>query len=170
MLRPPQLVIFLENTPTGSTARTFRKNSGKTPETLSERFLEFPSRARLGSPKRYSSGHLRLPEHFQNSLPPSTAGGASFFQKRFQRGLSELVLEFQAVLRAFLKFSSFQKERKKVWCTCSRQKLVHMSHAGNRRKPQISAENRRFSQKTADFRRLGSVTLGPSPLARPYCR
>ena len=43
-------------------------NSGKTPETLSERFLEFPSRVRLGSPKPYNSRHLRLP-HFQNSLP-----------------------------------------------------------------------------------------------------
>ena len=42
---------------TPSTAGTFRKkirkNSAKTPETLSERFLEFPSRVRLGSPKRY---------------------------------------------------------------------------------------------------------------------
>ena len=32
------------------------------------------------------------------------------------------------------------------------------------------AENRRFSQNTAGNRRLGSVTLGPSPLARPYLR
>ena len=35
-------------------------------------------------------------------------------------------------------------------------------------KAQIFAENRRFWQKTADFRRLGSFTLGPAPLARPY--
>ena len=48
--------------------------------------------------------------------------------------------------------------------------------AGNRRKhrrfsqktPQIFAENHRFSQRTAGNRRLGSVTLGASPLARPY--
>ena len=39
-------------------------------------------------------------------------------------------------------------------------KLQHVEGAGNRR----------FSQKTAGNRRLGSVTLGPSPLARPYCR
>ena len=43
---------------TPSTAGTFRKklrkNSGKTPETLSERFLEFPSRVRLGSPRPYN--------------------------------------------------------------------------------------------------------------------
>ena len=40
---------------TPSTAGTFRrklrKNSGMTPETLSELFLEFPSRLRLGSPQ-----------------------------------------------------------------------------------------------------------------------
>ena len=59
---------------TPSTAGTFwkkfRKNSGKTPETLSERFLEFPSRVRLGCLKPYNSRHSRLPERFQNSLPP----------------------------------------------------------------------------------------------------
>ena len=54
------------------------------PETLSELFLEFLSRVRLGSPKRYNSRHLKAPEHVQNSLPPSTAGDASF---------SEVVLE-----------------------------------------------------------------------------
>ena len=61
-------------------------NSGKTPETLSERFLEFSSRVRLESPKPCNSRHLRIPEHFQNSLPLSTAGPASFCQKRFRRG------------------------------------------------------------------------------------
>ena len=57
-------------------AGTFRKNSGKTPETLSERLLEFPSKVRPGSPKPYDSRQLRLPEHFQNSLPLSMAGDA----------------------------------------------------------------------------------------------
>ena len=47
-------------------------------------------------------------------------------------------------------------------------KFQHVEGAGNRRKPQIFAENLRFSQKTAGNCRLGSVTLGPSPLARPY--
>ena len=75
---------------TPSTAGTFRKKfqktSGKTTETLSERFLEFPSRVRLGYPKPYNSRCSRLPEHFQNSLPPpSTAGDALFFQKWFRR-------------------------------------------------------------------------------------
>ena len=54
---------------------------GKTPETLSERFLEFPSRVRLGSPKHYNTSHLRLPEHFQSSLPLGTAGDALFVRK-----------------------------------------------------------------------------------------
>ena len=46
----------------------------------------------------------------------------------------------------------------------------HLEGAGNRRKPQILAENRTFLQKTAGNRRLGSVTLGPSPSAQPYFR
>ena len=58
----------------------FPENSGETPETLSELFLEFPSRVRLGSPKPYNSRHLKAPEHFQNTLPPSTAGDASSFR------------------------------------------------------------------------------------------
>ena len=87
----------------GTFRKRFRKNSGKTPETLSERFLEFPSRVRLGCPKPYNSRHLRLPERFQNSLPPSTAGDASFFRIGSGEGLSELVMEFPAVLGVFLK-------------------------------------------------------------------
>ena len=86
----------------GTFRKKFRKNSGKTPETLSERFLEFPSRVRLGSPKPYNSGDLRLPEHFQNYLPLSTAGDASFFRIGSGEGLSELLMEFPAVLRVSL--------------------------------------------------------------------
>ena len=150
----------------GTFRKKFRKNSGKTPETLSERFLEFPSRVRLGCPKPYNSTHLRLPERFQpcpsfpcffgkgqgkppkktrifysyqtpkipgkeeengqknkeilageknkeiqknkerkdreNSLPPSTAGDASFFRIGSGEGLSELVMEFPAVLGVLL--------------------------------------------------------------------
>ena len=93
--------------PYPSTAGTFRKkfwkNSGKTPETLSELFLKFPSRVRLGSPKPYDSRHLRLPEHLQNCLPPSTAGGASLFRSGSGEGLSKLLIQFPALLRAFLR-------------------------------------------------------------------
>ena len=54
------------------------ENSRKTPEKLSERFLEFPSRVRLGCPKPYNSRDLRLPEQFQNSLPPVRLGTPLF--------------------------------------------------------------------------------------------
>ena len=92
----------------GTFRKKFRKNSGKTQETLSERFLEFPSRVRLGYPKPCNSRHLRLPEHFQNSLPPSTAGDASFFRSGSGEGLSEPVTEFPAVLGVFLKSALMQ--------------------------------------------------------------
>ena len=66
---------YLGHTPStaGTFGKKFRKNSGKTPKTLSERFLEFPSRVQPGCPKPYNSRHLRLPEHLQN-----TARDASF--------------------------------------------------------------------------------------------
>ena len=106
------LECFLGRTPStaGTFRKKFRKNSGKTPETLSERFLEFPSRVRLGCPKPYNSRHLRLPERFQNSPPPSTAGDASFFRIGSGEGLSELVMEFPAVLGVLLISDSRRKE------------------------------------------------------------
>ena len=72
----------------GTFRKKFRKNSGKTPETLSERFLEFPSRVRLGCPKPYNLRHLRLPEHFQipEFSPPQYGWGRLFFQNWFRRG------------------------------------------------------------------------------------
>ena len=99
-----QLQWLVGHTPSaaGTFRKKFRKISGETPETLSERFLEIPSRVRLGSPKPYNSRHLKAPEHFQDSLPPSTAGDASFFRSGSGKGLSELVMEFPAVLGAFL--------------------------------------------------------------------
>ena len=83
---PPYGWDFPEETP-----EKFRKD----PETLSERFLEFASRVRLGSPKPYNSRHLRLPEHSQNSIP-------SFFTNGSGEGLSELVMEFPSALRVLL--------------------------------------------------------------------
>ena len=99
---------LLGHTPStaGTFRKKFRKDSGKTPETLLERFLEFPSRVRLGCPKPYNSRHLRLPERFQNYLPPSTAGDASFFGSGSGEGLPELVMEFPAVLGVFLSYKS----------------------------------------------------------------
>ena len=96
--------LRLGHTPStaGTFRKKFRKNSGKTPQMLSERFLEFPSRVRLGSPKPDNSRHLRLPEHFQNSLLPSTAADASFFRSGSGEGLSKPVMEFPAGLGIFL--------------------------------------------------------------------
>ena len=104
-MAPPKFRV-LGHTPStaGTFRKKFRKNSGKTPEMLSERFLEFLSRVRLGCLKPYNSRHLRLPERFQNSLPPSTAGDASFFRIGSGEGLSELVMEFPAVLGVFLRY------------------------------------------------------------------
>ena len=60
---------------TPSTAGTFRKkfqrNSGKTPETLSQRFLEFPSRVRLECPKPYNS--RAFPDFFFSEVVPERA-------------------------------------------------------------------------------------------------
>ena len=108
-------VSLIGHTPSaaGTFRRKFRKNSGKTPETLSERFLEFPSRVRLGSPKPYNSRHLRPPERFQNSLPLNTAGDASFFRSGSGEGLSELVMEFPAVLGVFLISTKDRKSTEK---------------------------------------------------------
>ena len=86
-----------------------RKNSGKTLETLSELFLEFPSRVRLGSSKPYNSRHLKAPERFQNSLPPSTAGDASFFRSGSGEGLSEPVMEFPAEFIDFVFASTYSR-------------------------------------------------------------
>ena len=79
------------------------------PEEIPENFRKDPGNAlrafpgiRLGCPKPYNSRHLKPPEHFQNSLPPSTAGGASFFRSGSGEGLSEPVMEFPAILGAFL--------------------------------------------------------------------
>ena len=68
----------------GTFRKQFRKISGKTPETLSERFLELPWRVQLGSPKPDNSRHLRLAEHFQNSHPPPRRLGAPLFRNSQQ--------------------------------------------------------------------------------------
>ena len=118
--------------------KNFRKNSGETPETLSERFLKFLSKVRLGYPKPYNSRHLMIPEHFQNSLPPSTAGDASFFFFCSGEGLSELVMEFPAVLGAAFLRVLLHKEKG------SSLKAAH--EKGSRKMVRILPENRRYSR------------------------
>ena len=130
----------------GTFRKKFRKNSGKTPETLSERFLEFPSRVRLGCPKPYNSRHLRLPERFQNSLPPSTAGDASFFRIGSGEGLSEPVMEFPAVLGVFLKLTT-QKIEKPNFCTLFLKKAIfrNCQVIGHPKKHKLITEQKHFA-------------------------
>ena len=45
---------------------------------------------------------MKPPEHFQNCHPLSTAGDASLFRSGSGEGLSELLMEFPAVLRVSL--------------------------------------------------------------------
>ena len=84
------------------------------PEEIPEKFRKDPGNAlrafpgilvesTAGMPQTPdNSRHLRLPEPFQNYLPPSTAGGASFFRNGSGEGLPEPVMEFPAVLGVFL--------------------------------------------------------------------
>ena len=83
------------------------RNSGRIPERPGNALRAFPGiplESTAGIPKPYNSRHLRFPEHFQNSLPPRTAGDASFFSSGSGEGLSEPVMEFPATLRVFLTF------------------------------------------------------------------
>ena len=84
-------------------------NSGTIPERPRKRSQSVSGNSRReygwDPPSPIIKGILRLPEHFQNYLPPSTAGAASFFRSGSGEGLSELVMEFPAVLRAFLNLS-----------------------------------------------------------------
>ena len=81
------------------------RNSGNFPERPRKRSqsVSCKSSREYGwdPPKPYNSRHLRLPGHFQNYLP-QYGWGRLFFQNWFWRGLSELLMEFPAVLRAFL--------------------------------------------------------------------
>ena len=63
------------------------ENSGKTPEILSERFLEFSSRVRLGCPKPDNSRHaFEASRAFPEFSPPQYGWERFFFQKWFRRG------------------------------------------------------------------------------------
>ena len=85
-------LLNLEGADTPSTAGTFRQKFRKNSERPRKRSqnVSWNSRREYGwdAPKPYNSRHLRLPEHFQNFLPPSTAGGASFFRSGSGEGLS----------------------------------------------------------------------------------
>ena len=82
------------------------RNSGKIPERPRKRSQSFswnsPRNYSWETPETYNSKRLKAPEHFQNSLPLNTAGDASFFRSGSGEDLSELIMEFPAVLRACL--------------------------------------------------------------------
>ena len=105
------------------------------------------------SPLRWQVESAKLGRH-RFSIPCSNQGALKVTELWWQRAPKTQIF---AENRRFSQIHPFS------W------KFQHLEGAGNCRKPQIFAENRRFSQKTAGNRRLGSVTLGPSPLARPYC-
>ena len=84
----------------GLSGRHSRKDTGN----ALRAFPGIPLKSTAGiPPKPYNSRHLKPPEHFQNSLPLSTAGDASFFRSGCGEGLSELPTEFPAALRVFLR-------------------------------------------------------------------
>ena len=80
----------------------------KDPRNALRAFLGIPLKSTAGIPQAYNSRHLWRPEHFQNYLPLSTAGDASFFRIGSGEGLSELVMESPAVLRAFLTLRGYE--------------------------------------------------------------
>ena len=87
-------------------SRRDSENFRKDPGNALRAFPGIPLESTAGiAPKPFRLRHLRLPEHFQNSLPLSTAGDASFFRSGSGQGLSELVMEFPAVLGVFLKLT-----------------------------------------------------------------
>ena len=96
---------------------------------------------------------------------------------------ASLVGRFPALMGAFPRFRPkgpfylLKSQWKTVWSSHSTRwfsllkipqgkHLLDIRASPSRRRRK--SENRRFSQKTAGIRSLGSVTLGPSPLARPY--
>ena len=83
----------------GGNSRKFRKD----PRNAVRAFPAIPLESTAGNAQDL---HLKAfkasREHFRNSLHLSTAGDASFLRSGSGEGLSELVMEFPAVLRALL--------------------------------------------------------------------
>ena len=66
------------------------RNSGNIPGRPRKRSQSvswnFPREYGWDAPKTYNSRHLRLPERFQNFLPPQYGWGRLFFENWFRRG------------------------------------------------------------------------------------
>ena len=98
-------VAFLRPSFEGSFTRARPLKVGHTPSTAGtfrRKFLKDPGNALRAFPgiPLESTAEISHPEHFQKSLPLSTAGDASIFRNGSREGLSELVMQFPAVLGA----------------------------------------------------------------------
>ena len=70
----------------GTFRKKFRKNSGKTPETLSERFPGIPVESTAGIPQTLLFKAFEASRAFPEFSPPQYGWGRLFFQKWFRRG------------------------------------------------------------------------------------
>ena len=104
-------------------------NSGEIPERPRRAFPGIPLESTAGSPKPYNSRRLGLPEHFQNCLPLSSAG-TPFLRIGSGEALSELLMEFPAVLRVFLNFGTGPKPPH-VYLGKGLSKLPEPTHSRN---------------------------------------
>ena len=91
---------------------------------------------------------------------PFAVGSVNFGRKPQIFADSPLLLEIQA-------FGGRRKPHRKPQWRKAPMAFPDSSSELDKFQSAIFAGNRNFSQETAGNRRLGSVTLGPSPLARP---
>ena len=109
--KPPNQLLLGHTPNTAGTSRNsikkIRKNSGKTLDLLSEGFLEFPSRAWLDPPNPTIQGIWGFQSISRILSPSERLGTPLFFRSGSGEGLPGLVMEFPAVLRAFLTYESF---------------------------------------------------------------
>ena len=95
---------YLGRTPStaGTFRKKFRKNSGKTPERSQSVSRTSPREYGWDAPNPIIQGIWGFQSISRIISPPSTAGDASFFGVGSGEGLSELPMEFPAVLGPFL--------------------------------------------------------------------
>ena len=117
-------IRILGHTP--STAGTFRKKFRKDPGDALRAFPGIPVKSAAGIPQALYLKAFEASRAFPASSPPSTAGSASFFRSGSGEGLSELVMEFPAVLRVSLNYARSLTERVEM----SEKTLPEMNRKG----------------------------------------
>ena len=106
--------VCLGHTP--STAGTFRKKFRKDPKNALREFPGIPLESTAGIPQALYFKAFEASRAFPGFSPPQHGWGHLFFKKWFRRGpLRAVVMEFPAVLRAFLIVPSWTKWR--AWTT-----------------------------------------------------